>query len=255
MKVGIDLGSRTIKLVALTQGAISFHTVVESSFEPHRQALSLLEQQRPVRAVATGYGRHLIQQHAEVDLITEIKAHAMGARYSFPACRTILDVGGQDSKVIALTADGKVQSFQMNDKCAAGTGRFLEMMAVSLGYSMAQFSEAAAGIAQATPINSMCAVFAESEVVSLKNSGMPPAEIARSVCLAVVNRLATMVRKVGYSDHLVFTGGVANSPVMVSLLQQELGVPILVPDYPSITGALGAALQAEQLHHRDSPAA
>jgi len=87
VKVGIDLGSRTIKLVALTQGAISFHTVVESSFEPHRQALAFLEQHAPVRAVATGYGRHLVQQHAEVDVITEIKAHAMGARYFFPQCR------------------------------------------------------------------------------------------------------------------------------------------------------------------------
>jgi len=249
VKVGIDLGSRTIKVVALKQGAISFHSVVESSFEPHQQALRYLAEHAPVRAVATGYGRHLVQQHAEVDVITEIKAHAMGARYFFPACRTILDVGGQDSKVISLNEAGKVQNFQMNDKCAAGTGRFLEMMAVSLGYGMAEFSAAAAGVEQATPINSMCAVFAESEVVSLKNSGMSPAEIARAVHLAVANRLATMVRKVGFGDHLVFSGGVANNKVMVALLEQELGVPVLVPDHPSIVGALGAALQAELLHH------
>ena len=251
VKVGIDLGSRTIKVVALKQGAIMFHKVVESSFEPHRQALAFLEEHSPARAVATGYGRHLMQQHAKVDLITEIKAHAMGARHSFPECRTILDVGGQDSKVIALTADGRVQSFQMNDKCAAGTGRFLEMMAVSLGYDLKTFSAAAASMDSAAQINSMCAVFAESEVVSMKNSGMPPAEISRAVCLAVVNRLATMVRKVGYGDHLVFSGGVANSPVMISMLEQELGVPVQVPDFPSITGALGAALQAEKLNLHD----
>lgn len=251
VKVGIDLGSRTIKLVALKQGDITFHTVVESGFEPHQQALALLTDHSPVRAVATGYGRHLVQQHAEVDIITEIKAHAMGARYFFPRCRTILDVGGQDSKVISLTDDGKVQHFQMNDKCAAGTGRFLEMMAVSLGYSMADFSAAATCVEQASPINSMCAVFAESEVVSLKNSGMPPAEIARAVHLAVAKRLASMVHKIGVKDQLVFSGGVANNKLMVSLLEQELEVPVLVPDHPSIVGALGAALQADLLHHAE----
>lgn len=251
MKVGIDLGSRTIKVVALKQGAIAFHTVVESGFEPHKQAVALLADHTPVRTVATGYGRHLVQHHIEADVITEIKAHAMGARYFFPECRTILDVGGQDSKVISLTDVGKVHNFQMNDKCAAGTGRFLEMMAVSLGYGMADFSDAAAGVSQATPINSMCAVFAESEVVSLKNSGMPPAEIARAVHLAVANRLATMVRKVGLGDHLVFSGGVANNRTMVALLEQELGVPVLVPQYPSIVGALGAAMQAEILCHTE----
>jgi predicted CoA-substrate-specific enzyme activase len=250
VKVGIDLGSRTIKVVAMKQGAITFHNVVESSFEPHQQALAFLEQHTPVRAVATGYGRHLVQQHADVGIITEIKAHAMGARFFYPECRTILDVGGQDSKVIALTPEGKVQNFQMNDKCAAGTGRFLEMMAVSLGYSMAEFGAAAASVEQATPINSMCAVFAESEVVSLKNSGMPPAEIARAVHLAVASRLATMVRKVGFGDHLVFSGGVANSKTMQVLLEQELGIPVLVTGYPSIAGALGAALQAELLHQQ-----
>jgi predicted CoA-substrate-specific enzyme activase len=251
VKVGVDLGSRTIKVVALKEGAITSHNVTESGFEPHKQALAFIAEYAPARAVATGYGRHLVQQHAEVDVITEIKAHAMGARYFFPQCRTILDVGGQDSKVISLTNDGKMQNFQMNDKCAAGTGRFLEMMAVSLGYSMSDFCAAAASIDQATPINSMCAVFAESEVVSLKNSGMPPAEIARAVHLAVANRLATMVRKVGCGDHLVFSGGVANNRIMVSLLEQDLGVPVLVPEHPSIVGALGAALQAELLHHAE----
>lgn len=252
MKVGVDLGSRTIKVVALKQGAITSHNVAESGFEPHKQALAFIAEHSPVRAVATGYGRHLVQQHAEVDVITEIKAHAMGSRYFFPECRTILDVGGQDSKVISLTADGKVLNFQMNDKCAAGTGRFLEMMAVSLGFSMSDFSAAADSVDQATPINSMCAVFAESEVVSLKNSGTPPEGIARSVHLAVANRLATMVRKVGFGDHLVFTGGVANNRLMVALLEQDLGVPVLVPEYPSIVGALGAALHAELLYHAET---
>lgn len=160
---------------------------------------------------------------------------------------TILDVGGQDCKVILLDERGRVTSFQMNDKCAAGTGRFLEMMAVSLGYGLEEFGQAAAAAEQGTPINSMCAVFAESEVVSLKNRGIPPATIARSVHLAVAGRLAGMVAKSGYGDHLVFSGGVANSSTMVALLAQELGVAIHVPPTPSIVGALGAALHAGRL--------
>lgn len=246
MQVGIDLGSRTIKTVALLDGAIVHQSIVESGFEPHRQALQQLEPFRGSAVVATGYGRHLMQQHAALDVITEIKAHALGARHSVPHCRTILDVGGQDSKVILLDAGGKVSSFQMNDKCAAGTGRFLEMMAVSLGYGLEAFGRAAAEADAGSPINSMCAVFAESEVVSLRNRGVPPAEIARSVHLAVAGRLAAMVSKSGHGDHLVFTGGVANNTVLARLLEQNLGIPVTVPEHPTIVGALGAALHAAQ---------
>ncbi|QWV97352.1 3-hydroxyacyl-ACP dehydratase [Geomonas nitrogeniifigens] len=244
MQVGIDLGSRTIKTVTLKGGAVLQRRVVESGFEPHRQALKMLGEHPQARVVATGYGRHLMQQHADLDIITEIKAHALGARHLFPHCRTVLDVGGQDSKVIQLSEDGRIVNFQMNDKCAAGTGRFLEMMAVSLGYGLTDFGSAAAEADAGTPINSMCAVFAESEVISLKNRGIPPAEIARSVHLAVASRLAAMVSKTGECRHLVFTGGVANNTTLVAMLENALGVPVLVPEDPSITGALGAALHA-----------
>ena len=245
MQIGIDLGSRTIKTVALKGGSMLSRTVVESGFEPHHQALKLLARHPKARVVATGYGRHLMQQHAELDVITEIKAHALGARHLFPECRTILDVGGQDCKVIQLNASGRIMSFQMNDKCAAGTGRFLEMMAVTLGFGLEAFGQAAAKAEVETSINSMCAVFAESEVISLKNRGVPPEEIARSVHLAVASRLSAMVAKIGCDDHLVFTGGVANSPIMAQLLERALGVPLLVPADPSIIGALGAALHAK----------
>jgi len=244
MHVGIDLGSRTVKAVLWQDGAIVRHLVAASGLEPHRQALAFLAEHPSAPGVATGYGRHLLQQHAELGVITEIKAHALGARQRFPHCRTILDVGGQDSKVIRLDRDGRVASFQMNDKCAAGTGRFLEMMSVSMGYGLEEFCRVAGATDQGAPINSMCAVFAESEVVSLKHHGTPPDVIARSVHLAVVGRLAAMVAKEGFGDHLVFSGGVANNATLVSLLERELGVPVLVPPVPSIVGALGAALHA-----------
>ncbi|HBA86841.1 MAG TPA: 3-hydroxyacyl-ACP dehydratase [Geobacter sp.] len=242
MQIGIDLGSRTIKSVAMKGGKVLHRTVVESGFEPHRQALQLLSSHPEARVVATGYGRHLMQQHAELDVITEIKAHALGARHQFPHCRTILDVGGQDCKVIQLNESGRITSFHMNDKCAAGTGRFLEMMAVSLGYGLRQFDEVAGRAEGSAAINSMCAVFAESEVISLKNRGVPPGEIARSVHLAVASRLCAMVSKTGECSHLVFTGGVANNQTLVRMLEKALGVPVLVPPDPAITGALGAAL-------------
>ena len=120
----------------------------------------------------------------------------------------------------------------------------MEMMAVSLGYGLEKFGKAAAESDAGTPINSMCAVFAESEVVSLKNRGISPAEIARSVHLAVASRLAGMVFKSGYGDHLVFTGGVANNAVLASLLEKCLGVTVIVPDHPAVVSALGAALHA-----------
>lgn len=244
VQVGIDLGSRTIKTVALHDGAVIHRRVIESGFDPHKLALEQLAPFAGGRIVATGYGRHLLRQHAELEVITEIKAHALGARHCVPRCRTILDVGGQDSKVIQLDARGRVAGFQMNDKCAAGTGRFLEMMAVSLGYDLEEFGRAAAEADQGTAINSMCAVFAESEVVSLRNRGVPPAEIARSVHLAVASRLAAMVSKSGYGDHLVFTGGVANNLLLARMLEESLGVPVSVPEEPASIGALGAALHA-----------
>ena len=254
MFVGVDLGSRTIKLAAVRDGQLLMTDLAESGFEPHRQALDMLGPFRalgkrvPTGIVATGYGRHLAEKHFADRVITEIKAHALGARHLFPACRTILDIGGQDSKVISLSADGRVANFQMNDKCAAGTGRFLEMMAGSLGFSLAEFGRAAAASSQTVPINSMCAVFAESEVVSLKNRGLPPADIARSIHLAVVERVAGMLERVGIDGELVFSGGVANNSFLGAELEKRLGVPVRVPQRPDIVGALGAALHAESCH-------
>ena len=242
MHVGIDLGSRTIKLAVLKDGQLTDWRVVESGFKPHQQSLELLKGYPAQQIIATGYGRHLAHKHFAQGVITEIKAHAMGARHLFPSCRTILDVGGQDSKVISLDERGKVSNFQMNDKCAAGTGKFLEIMATSLGYSLDEFCAAAAEAQTDLSIGNMCAVFAESEVVSLRNDGRPPQEIAHAVHMAVVERVAAMLERLGIAGELVFTGGVANNSYIVQLLGKKLGRPVLVPEVPDIVGALGAAL-------------
>ncbi len=242
MTIGIDLGSRTIKLAVMNNGQLEDWQVVESSFKPHLQSQELLKAYPGKSIIATGYGRHLAKKHFAQGIITEIKAHALGARHLFPGCRTILDVGGQDSKVISLDTKGKVSNFQMNDKCAAGTGKFLEMMAGSLGYELDQFGEAAMRSSGTLSIGNMCAVFAESEVVSLRNDGHLPEDIARAVHMSVVDRVAAMLERIGITDELVFSGGVANNGCIAHLLEKKLGRPVLVPKVPDVVGALGAAL-------------
>lgn len=246
MQIGIDIGSRAIKMAVFREGELTEKKVVESSFEPHKQAAGMVSDYAPSLIVATGYGRHLAQKHFAQKVITEIKAHARGARYCVPGCRTILDVGGQDSKAIVLDANGRVVQFQMNDRCAAGTGRFLEIMSASLGYSLDEFSAAAKASSQDIPINSMCAVFAESEVVSLRNRGYAAADIARAIHLAVAGRLSGMLERIGISGEVVFTGGVANNQLLVDILADKIGRPIAVPAQPEIVGAIGAALHREK---------
>lgn len=245
MFVGIDLGSRTIKVAALENGRLVDRQLSESGFDPHDQALKMIGRYTPARVVATGYGRHLAQKHFADEVITEIKAHALGARFHFPECTTVVDIGGQDSKVISLGANGSVINFQMNDKCAAGTGKFLEIMAASLGFRLDEFGPAALQSEHEVAINSMCTVFAESEVISLKNHGAPPQDIARGVHLSVVNRIVAMLSRVGYGEAIVFSGGVARNPCIVGMLRERLdNVRVDSPPAPDIVGALGAALHA-----------
>ncbi|MDU9048589.1 MAG: acyl-CoA dehydratase activase [Candidatus Electrothrix sp. Rat3] len=248
MYIGVDLGSRTVKMAVWDGERLLEHRIIESGFEPHRQAEKMIADFRADRVVATGYGRHLAAEHFADQVITEIKAHALGIRHQLPDCTTIIDVGGQDSKVITLNAQGKVVHFQMNDKCAAGTGRFLEIMAASLAYSLDAFGQAALGADQEVQINSMCTVFAESEVISLKNRGIPRDRIARAVHSSVVSRLVAMLSRTGYGETVAFSGGVANNSCMVQMLQERLGddTQVLVPEFPDITGAFGAALAAAQ---------
>jgi predicted CoA-substrate-specific enzyme activase len=245
MFVGIDLGSRTIKVVALQDGNLVDHRLQESGFEPHKQAMEMVKPYRPRYIVATGYGRHLAREHFADSVITEIKAHGMGIHALMPEATTIVDIGGQDSKVIALNAKGQVSNFQMNDKCAAGTGRFLEIMAASLAYPLGDFGPAASASDQEVQINSMCTVFAESEVISMKNRGVPREHIARAVHSSVADRIIAMLNRIGFGEVIAFSGGVANNPCIVQMVRERLeNIQVKVPDNPSIIGAMGAAIEA-----------
>lgn len=248
MFVGVDLGSRAIKVAVWQEGCLVDSQIRESGFEPHRQVQEMIEQYSPRSVMATGYGRHLVKEHFSYDVITEIKAHALGIHTLLPEATTVVDIGGQDSKVISLGDRGQVINFQMNDKCAAGTGRFLEIMAASLAYPLRDFGPAALESDREVQINSMCTVFAESEVISMKNRGVPRQHIARAVHASVADRIISMLNRVGFGDTIAFSGGVANNPCIVEMVRQRLlDVQVIVPDNPSIIGALGASIQASRM--------
>ncbi len=190
--------------------------------------------------VSTGYGRVSIP-FADRN-VTEISCHGRGAHFINPAVRTILDIGGQDSKAIRLNENGDVTDFVMNDKCAAGTGRFLEMMADTLEVGIEELGPLSLQSKENVEISSMCSVFAESEVISLIAQNKEPADIARGIHRAIAGKAMSLLRKVGPGREFMMTGGVAKNPGMVAVLEEMLGAPLYIFDKPEIVGALGAAL-------------
>lgn len=263
---GIDIGSRTVKLAIVEDGRPVCARVLENSFEPLAVCRRLLEGQSYQAILATGYGRHLFAEKMGGRAITEIKAAAIGARHLFPGCTCVLDIGGQDTKAIALDAAGAVGRFEMNDKCAAGTGRFVEVMAMALGCTLEEFSalageraagERAAGEglagtglagmgADPQGLNSTCAVFAESEAVGLIARGRPRSEIAARVVASIAGRAAALVRRVGGEGPVVFLGGVARCTPLRQALERRLGREVRTPEAMQTAVALGCALAAGQ---------
>jgi len=239
---GIDIGSRTTKLVLLENGKLSEFQIIDTGLNPLTRSKELLSAHRFDWIVATGYGRHLARTHFANSVITEIKAHAQGAHFLFPHCKTIIDVGGQDSKVIRIDENGQVEDFEMNDRCAAGTGRFLEIMAKTLSFKMEEFGDQALKAKRSVNISSTCTVFSESEVVSLIAAGEDRKSIALGVHQAIVHRLSAMVDKIGLKEDIVFAGGVAKNRCIASILEQRIGAKLCIPKEPQIVGALGAAL-------------
>lgn len=243
---GIDIGSRTIELVVLRDGEIIENRQADSGFDPMAQARELLEGVEHDHIMATGYGRHLFELLFDAPTVTEIKAYAVGAKVLFPEVQTILDIGGQDSKAIAVNDAGKVTKFEMNDRCAAGTGKFLEIMAQALGYSLDQFGIKALEATRDIQISSMCTVFAESEVTSLVAKGEARQDIALGLHRSVVKRAAGMMKRVSIKEPVLFAGGVARNPCIRHLLEEALDRDILVPENPQMVGALGAALLSSE---------
>ncbi len=244
---GIDIGSRTIKLVNIEEGEIITSLLADTTHDPIGQCKRLMGQTSFDRILATGYGRHFFETQFDVPTVTEIKAFARGARAIFPECRTILDIGGQDTKVIALNEKGGVTKFEMNDRCAAGTGLFLEVMAKILGYNLEEFGEEAFKAQSRVQINSMCTVFAQSEVTSLLAKGQKREDIALGIHMAILNRTLSLLKRVSTAEEIVFAGGVARNPSFKYLLEEALRKRIKVPQDPQMVGAYGAAIISQEL--------
>lgn len=242
--LGADIGSRTIKLVAVENEEIVDFRIAEATYDPIAKCKRLMDGLQYDSLMATGYGRHLFEGYFKGPTITEITAYAIGAKAVYPECRTILDIGGQDTKAIALNKNGKVAKFEMNDRCAAGTGRFLEVMASALGYSIEEFGKNALEAEKQISISSMCTVFSESEVISLLAKGVAREDIALGLHSAIARRCAAMLKRVYKTAPIMFAGGVAYNPCMRVLLEEEFKQQIFVPHNPQIVGAYGAALLA-----------
>lgn len=245
---GLDVGSRTIKLVTLDGDTLESQ-VAATGANPLKRCRELLGGSSYERLVVTGYGRHLAAPAHGGEAVSEIKAFAVGARHLYPDCRSVIDIGGQDCKVIRLSPEGDVQKFEMNDRCAAGTGRFLEVMAATLEVTVGSLGDLALGAARQITLNSLCTVFAESEVVSLIGRGEEPGVIALALHEAIATRVATMAKRVGIGGKTVFAGGAALNRCLGKLLGAKLGTGLIVPDSPETVGALGAALLAR---HQDT---
>jgi predicted CoA-substrate-specific enzyme activase len=249
---GIDIGSTMTKVVIMNQGIIS-SIVGPTGPEQRRLANKVMEnalQQAnlPFEAitflVATGYGR--INVPFADKQVTEISCHAKGVAHFFPECRTIIDIGGQDCKGIKIEM-GRPVDFVMNDKCAAGTGRFLEVIADALGIAIEDLSELASKSTQPAQISNICTVFAEQEVVSRLAEGVPLTDLVAGILESLASRISRMVNRLKVANEVVVTGGGAKNPALVEALSQKLGYATHVPDDPLLTGAVGAALLGKDI--------
>lgn len=248
ISAGIDIGSRTIKIVLMENGEITFSKVINNTFTPVESCKKLLHGLSYDKITATGYGRHLFAAYFESEVISEIKAFASGMHYLFPSVRTILDIGGQDTKAISVDSNGSVRKFEMNDKCAAGTGRFLEIMAMALRFKLEEFGEKALSSDESANINSMCAVFAESEIISMLNKGEDRNSIAKGIHYSIIKKSTSILKRVGIENDLALAGGVGKNIAIKTLMESEFKQHILIPHNPQIVGAIGCALNALKIN-------
>jgi predicted CoA-substrate-specific enzyme activase len=259
--LGIDIGSLSAKAAVVTrEGEIVYQEIMLTGASTKR-AVQKLQQSifadgngmgsRIGACVSTGYGRNVVDFADKT--ITEITCHARGMAHQIEGVRTIIDIGGQDTKAIAVDEKGEVRRFLMNDKCAAGTGRFLEVMARTLEIDLEDFGGKALEGKSETTISSMCTVFAESEVVSLIADGVPIEDIARGVCNAIASRTVGLLNRVGREKRIAMSGGVAKNLGVVRALESNLNLELVIPPEPQVIGAIGAALIAREIRSTTIP--
>ncbi len=264
---GIDMGSRTVKVVVLEElkvdGAPQLKWGVKKTHIMFPEDLDLdvaadkaytealrsagLAREQVARVVSTGAGRKQVKFAS--DDVTDVSADARGAVFMCPSARTVIDVGAEEGRGIKTAPDGKVVDFAGNEKCAAGAGAFAESMSRALQLSLKDFGEASLRSNKTIPMNAQCTVFAESEVVSLIHANTPKEDIAKAVLDAVASRVTAMARRVGIEEDVVLIGGMVHNAGFVQSLKTALGVEkLLLPDLPEFIAALGAALIAAEGH-------
>jgi predicted CoA-substrate-specific enzyme activase len=250
---GIDIGSRATKAVLLNQASVLSSVILDTgpeSVKTSEAALQALLQAAGVPpeeveyTVATGYGRILVPFANEN--VSEISCHARGVNYCFPSVRTILDMGGQDCKAIRCDERGAVVNFIMNDKCAGGTGRFLEIIAEVLDVPLSRIGEAALESHNDIPFNTICAVFAKSEAISCLRKGVPKADILSGLHEAIATRSVNLLKRVTLEKDFSISGGIAKNKGLVRKLSEKVGLEPLLAEDPQLMGALGAALFARE---------
>ena len=250
--MGVDSGSTSTNAVILDENRnMKAFAVVRTGAKSGESANKILKEildkaglkkEDIAWIVSTGYGRVSIPFADET--VTEISCHGRGAHYFNPSIRTILDIGGQDSKGIKLNEQGEVTDFVMNDKCAAGTGRFLEMIARTLEVEIGELGPIALESTEEIEITSMCSVFAESEVISLIANNKEKADIANGICRAIANKSYSLLKRVGMEPNFMMTGGVAKNPGVIRAVEEKIGAKLYICPEPEIVGATGAALYA-----------
>ena len=253
MYMGIDIGSSSSKAVILDKNRRNIASAVVNTGTGTQGPDKVVEMalasasisREDIRyCVATGYGRML---YGKADRqITEISCHARGVAYLVPEARTIIDIGGQDAKIIRLDSDGRVENFVMNDKCAAGTGRFIEVMARILDCPIDGLAELSKQATEEIAISNTCTVFAESEVISQLASGAKRENVAKGAHHSIAVRVAGLGGRIGIRPVVAMTGGVALNSEIVSALESQIGYRIVVAENPQAAGALGTALYAAE---------
>jgi len=256
MYIGVDIGSLVTKTVILKDGDIASYSIIDSRSDPEKAAKRSLEHalrkaglggDEIAFTVATGYGRTAFSDADKT--VTELSCHGRGAHFLHPAARTIIDVGGQDSKVLRIDKSGDMVDFAMNDKCAAGTGRFLEVMCHALEIPLEELGSFSLRSTNSLRMSSTCTVFAETEVISLLAAKQKKEDIAAGLHHAIARRVGNMAKSFGIEKDMVFVGGVAKNSGVRKALEEFLGMKFApISHDPQIVGALGAALLAEDFY-------
>lgn len=254
MYLGVDIGSTTSKAVVMDQqGEIKGRAIINIGTGTDGPKLAVnkaldqagLKRKDIKKCVVTGYGRMLFEGADKQ--ITEISCHAKGINYMMPGVSTIIDIGGQDAKVIRLSESGKVENFAMNEKCAAGTGRFLEVMARVLGCELSDLSELAQKGEEGVSISSVCTVFAESEMISQLSEGKKREDVALGAHKSIANRIVGLANRIGVKPDIVMSGGAALNKNLIDVLSQQLEEKIKQLEDPQAAGAIGAAVYAMEM--------